>query len=246
MSGQLLIVDQVDSTNLAVRKIFSNLADGSLFCAIEQTAGRGRLNRRWVTQPGSAVCASGVFKNVQQPFHAGAILALAALELIQDKTGDSRAYFKWPNDIYIREKKLAGILSEGIFSGGTLSGVISGIGININQSRETLDQLDNAATSLFCECGRNFDLTELYQEFFVRFQRFYQQYLADPQTIVEQWISANKLLGKRLTALRPDGSKLSGIFSEILPDGAMIITCDSTAYRFDCGDIKIDPAALPF
>ena len=246
MNGQLIIVDQVDSTNLAVRKIFPDLADGSLFCAIEPTAGRGRLNRRWVTQPGSAVCASGVFKSVQQPFHAGAILALAALELIRDKLGDSRAYFKWPNDIYIREKKLAGILSEGIFSHGTLAGVISGIGININQSRATLDQLDNAATSLFCECGRDFDLAEIYQEFFTRFQNFYQQYLDDPQTIIEQWISANKLLGKRLVAIRPDGSKLSGIFSEILPDGAMIITCDNTAHRFDCGDINIDPSALPF
>ena len=246
MDPRLIIVNEVDSTNLALRREHLNFPDGTLYCALEQTAGRGRLNRRWVTQPGSAVCASGVFKNVQQPFHAGAILALAALELIRDKLGDSRAYFKWPNDIYIREKKLAGILSEGIFSGGTLAGVISGIGININQSRATLDQLDNAATSLFCECGNNFDLAEIYQEFFTRFQNFYQQYLDDPQTIIEQWISANKLLGKRLTAIRPDGSKLTGIFSEILPDGAMIINCDNTAYRFDCGDIKIDPSALPF
>ena len=246
MGGQLLITDRVDSTNVAVRKIFADLPDGSLFCALEQTAGKGRLNRRWVTQPGSAICASGVFKNVSLPFHAGAIIALAALELIREKLGDSRAYFKWPNDIYIREKKLAGILSEGIFEHGKFTGVISGIGININQSRETLDQLDNAATSLFCECGKNFDLNELYQEFFEHFRHFHRLYIDQPQDVISKWQHANKLLGKNLTAIRPDGSKLTGIFSEILPDGAMIICCNGEMHRFDCGDIKIDPTALPF
>ena len=130
MKGQLIIVDEVDSTNLAVRKQFSQLPDGSLFCALSQSAGRGRLNRRWITSSGSAICATGVFKDVDVPFHAGAVIALAALELISGKLGDERAYFKWPNDIYIGSRKLAGILSEGIFEKGKITRIdgMSGLG----------------------------------------------------------------------------------------------------------------------
>lgn len=245
MKGQLIIVDEVDSTNLAVRKQFSQLPDGSLFCALSQSAGRGRLNRRWITSSGSAICATGVFKDVDVPFHAGAVIALAALELISGKLGDERAYFKWPNDIYIGSRKLAGILSEGIFEKGKITGLISGIGINVNQSAAELDQLDNSATSLLCECGKTFDLTGLYGEFFEHFSRMMQLYREDPEMILARWKQANRLLGKTLEAIRPDGTRLRGIFSEILPDGAMQIECTDGTFRFDCGDIKIDPAALP-
>ena len=245
MKGQLIIVDEVDSTNLAVRKQFSMLPDGSLFCALTQSAGRGRLNRRWVTPPGSAICASGVFKEIAAPFHAGAIIALAALEMISGKLGDERAYFKWPNDIYIGNRKLAGILSEGIFEKGQLTGVISGIGININQSQDELELLDNAAASLFSESGKKFDLSAMYGELFEHFSVMYKLYRKDPENIIRKWQRANRLLGRILEAVRPDGTRIRGIFSEILPDGAMLIHCDGKDHRFDCGDIRIDPAALP-
>lgn len=241
MSAELIICDRIDSTNSAARERFSTLPDGSLFCAMEQTCGRGRLNRRWITPPGSAICASGILKNAAEPFHAGAIIALAALEMISGKLGNTCAYFKWPNDIYIGKKKLAGILSEGVFAHGKLSGIISGIGININQSAENLAELDNAATSLFCECGKTFDLRELYCELFSNFNRMYQLYQNDPAQLLARWKQANRLLGKTLEAIRPDGTRLRGIFSEILPDGSMMIDCDGSRQRFDCGDIKIDP-----
>ena len=244
MAAELIICDRIDSTNSAARERFSTLPDGSLFCAMEQTCGRGRLNRRWITPPGSAICASGVLKNVAEPFHAGAIIALAALEMISNKLGDDRAYFKWPNDIYIGSKKLAGILSEGVFEHGKLAGIISGIGINVNQSAEILSALDNVATSLFCESGSAFDLRELYGELFSNFNRMLELYQSSPEQILARWKAANRLLGKTLEAVRPDGTRLRGKFCEILPDGSMMIECDGIPQRFDCGDIKIDPATL--
>lgn len=245
MKSALIICEKTDSTNLAVRRRFSDLADGSLFCAMEQTAGKGRLNRRWITPPGSAICASGVMKDMAEPFHAGAVIALAALELIAAELGDERAYFKWPNDIYIGSRKLAGILSEGIFEHGRISGIISGIGININQTPEMLSTLDNPATSLFCECGKTFDIRQLYQQLFERFNAKLRLYRNAPDEIIRDWKQANRLLGKPLEAIRPDGSVVRGIFSGILPDGAMQLSCADGVFRFDCGDIKIDPAALP-
>ena len=244
MDPRLIIVNEVDSTNSALRREYRDLPDGTLYCALEQSAGRGRLNRRWVTQRSSAVCASMLFKKVSEPYHAGAVVALAALDVIRECLGCDKAFFKWPNDIYIGQAKLAGILSEGVLEQGKFAAIVSGVGININQSAETLSQLDNCATSIYCQCGREYDLTELYRKLFDAAQKIYSQYQNDPATVLARWRNANRLLNKELEAIRPDGSLLRGIFRDIAPDGAMIMECGKQLYRFDCGDIRIIPESL--
>ena len=244
MDPRLIIVDEVDSTNLALRHSYQELPDGTLYCALNQTAGRGRLNRRWVTPPGSALCCSMLFKNIAEPYHAGAVIALAALEVINDCLGNEEAFFKWPNDIYIKSAKLAGILSEGVIEHGRFAAIISGVGININQDFDTLAQLDNSATSIFCRCGKTYDITKLYHKLFSAAVRIYSEYQKNPAEILAQWRNANSLLGKELEAVRPDGSVLRGIFRDIASDGAMLMECEGRSFRFDCGDIKIIPESL--
>ena len=243
MEPRLIIVPEIDSTNLALRREYQKLPDGTLFCALNQTAGRGRLNRRWVTPPNSALCCSMLFKSVAEPFHAGAVIALAALEVINGCLDNEEAFFKWPNDIYIKSAKLAGILSEGVIEQGRFTAIISGVGININQDADTLAQLDNNATSIYCQCGRLYDLEDLYIRLFAAASRIYEQYLSAPGGIISLWKKANRLQGKLLEAVRPDGTVLRGIFRDIAPDGAMLMECDGgTLHRFDCGDIKITPS----
>ena len=144
----LIVLDEVDSTNSWAMRHFDTLDDGAVIAAISQNAGRGRLGRKWVTVPGSSLTASAVFKNIAKPYHAGVITGLAGLELIRKYAPDSFSFFKWPNDIYIRQCKISGILSEGVLRCGRLLGVVSGIGINVNQSVEDLAVLENPATSL--------------------------------------------------------------------------------------------------
>ena len=242
MGPRLIIVDEVDSTNLALRREYQELPDGTLYCALNQTAGRGRLNRRWVTPPGSALCCSMLFKNIAEPYHAGAVIALAALEVINDCLGNEEAFFKWPNDIYIKSAKLAGILSEGVIEHGRFAAIISGVGINVNQDSDTLAQLDNRATSIYCQCRQKFDIETLYRKLFSAASAVYKQYLSAPEEIISRWKKANRLQGKLLEAVRPDGSVLRGIFRDIAPDGAMLMESDGTLLRFDCGDIKITPS----
>jgi len=242
MRSRLIIVKETDSTNLALRREHRDLPDGTLYCALNQTAGRGRLNRRWVTPPNSALCCSMLFKSVAEPYHAGAIIALAALEVINDCLGNEKAFFKWPNDIYINSDKLAGILSEGVIENGRFAAVISGVGININQDADTLAQLDNRATSIYCQCGHPYDLETLYSKLFSAASGIYKQYFAAPDEIISRWKEANRLRGRLLEAVRPDGSVLRGIFRDIAPDGAMLMEYDNTLHRFDCGDIKITPS----
>ncbi len=242
MEPRLIIVPEIDSTNLALRREYQELPDGTLYCALNQTAGRGRLNRRWITPPNSALCCSMLFKSVSEPYHAGAVIALAALELINGCLGNEEAFFKWPNDIYIRSAKLAGILSEGVIEQGRFAAIISGVGININQDADMLAQLDNSATSIYCQCGRLYDLETLYTGLFAAASRIYKQYLSAPEEIISLWKKANRLQGRLIEAVRPDGTVLRGIFRDIAPDGAMIMEYDGKLHRFDCGDIKITPS----
>ena len=244
MESLLIIVEETDSTNSALRREYKDLPDGTLYCTMNQTAGRGRLNRRWITPPGSALCCSMLFKNVAEPYHAGAIIALAALELVNGCLGNDEAFFKWPNDIYIGSAKLAGILSEGVLEQGRFAAVISGIGININQDAAALEQLDNQATSIYCQCRRKYELPGLYAGIFAAASRLYEQYQTDRESIIFQWKKANRLQGRILEAICPDGTVLRGIFCDIAPDGAMLMECGGKVQRFDCGDIKIIPSSF--
>ena len=96
MDSRLIIVPETDSTNLALRREYQKFPDGTLYCALNQTAGRGRLNRRWVTPPDSALCCSMLFKRVAEPYHAGAVIALAALEVINGCLGNEEAFSSGP------------------------------------------------------------------------------------------------------------------------------------------------------
>ena len=245
MAAELIIVESTDSTNTAAKQLFDTLDDGSCFCALEQYAGRGRLGRKWVTPPGTALCFSAVFKDVTQAYHAGAIIALAALDVLKSQLPELQVFFKWPNDLYVGQNKLAGILSEGVISQGRLAGVVSGIGINLNQSKDDLSQLDNPATSLLVESGCRFEIVPMCKKLFDRIQTLNAVYHSQPEQIIADWQKANALIGHTLEVIRPDGERLSGTFSGIAPDGAMLLDIDGAAVRFDCGDVKIDPASLP-
>jgi len=80
----LIVLDEVDSTNTWAMRNFETLVDGTVIAAVFQSAGRGRLGRKWQTLPGTALTVSAVFKNVEKPFHAGIIIGLAGLELIRE------------------------------------------------------------------------------------------------------------------------------------------------------------------
>ena len=143
---------------------------GDVIQALHQTAGRGRYeNRRWHDQSGENLLMSIVLKDVtpgiveKMQFLAGLAL-LRALRLIiarsDSKFRPERVRLKWINDILIDEKKIAGILSDALWSGSTLRGVVIGIGVNVNQD-EFQDELEHRATSLKIHSGIDHKLDEV-------------------------------------------------------------------------------------
>lgn len=244
--SKLIVLERVDSTNTYAKNHFAELPDGCVVAAREQISGRGRMGRKWFSAPDAALTATMICKDIAAGFHAGAIVGLAALAAVREFLPGCGAYFKWPNDIYVREKKLAGILAEGVIAAGRISGVVCGIGLNITQSEADLQPLGVPATSLSI-CGAvEVSAEDFRQSFFRHSQESYRRYRENLEAVLLQWRQENRLAGAQLTAVKPDGEIICGRFAEIAADGAMILECAGGRCRFDCGDIRIDPAMIDF
>lgn len=243
----LIILPQVDSTNTYAKNNFADLPDGCVVAAIEQTAGRGRLGRKWFSAPGASLTASAVLKNVTMPFHAGVIVGLAGLELIREYLPESFIFFKWPNDIYIRECKISGILSEGILENGRISGVVCGIGINVNQSKEEMNALDNPAVSMTAIAGKKFFLEKMRFELAEKIKKYYIIYRSDSEAVLQLWRKENCLIGETLVLKTPDGKIKQGCFMSIGAGGEMLLrSSDGEVFTFSSGDVKIDASLINF
>jgi BirA family transcriptional regulator, biotin operon repressor / biotin---[acetyl-CoA-carboxylase] ligase len=132
--GQIRWFEEIDSTNSYLRdQARQGAPDGLVAVADHQTAGRGRLDRRWESPPGANLLASVLLRPRCDPddLHlcTGA-LALAAADACRDVAGVEPA-LKWPNDLLVGGAKLAGVLAEAEFDGGVLAAVVAGIGVNV-------------------------------------------------------------------------------------------------------------------
>ena len=141
---------------LAAEHARAGYPEGTVVTADMQTAGRGRLGRTWVSDPGRGLYLSLILRPACQPDAAPLLTLVAglgvrdALERVTSVPCDIR----WPNDILIRDRKCCGILVEMEAGGGEVEYVIVGIGINLNQ-REFPAELADTATSLRLETGRS-------------------------------------------------------------------------------------------
>jgi BirA family biotin operon repressor/biotin-[acetyl-CoA-carboxylase] ligase len=96
----LVILDEVDSTNTYIKNNFNNLPDAASVAALKQTAGRGRVGRKWLTGENKNIAFSIKACNLKEPLHGGTILGLATLAMLRTVCPDGKFFFKWPNDIY--------------------------------------------------------------------------------------------------------------------------------------------------
>lgn len=244
---KIVELDEVDSTNTFARRHFDDYPDGTLITARSQSAGRGRRGRAWITPPGVCFCGTMIFKCLSDGFHAGCIVGLGALAALREIAPEVKAFLKWPNDIYVGDRKLAGILSEGAkIEQGRLTGVVSGVGVNVNLPESVISTLDQPATSLLMECGRKFPLNFFSKKVAESLIRYYITYSKCAESVFSEWKAANLLIGERLTITDDSGRARRGIFRDILSDGAMVFEEDGVGMmtEFRCGDVKIDRSAV--
>ncbi len=241
----IVFLERVNSTNTYVKEHFDELEDGTLVVTFDQTAGRGRLNRSWHSPAGMNIAATVVLKQVQEGFHAGAILGLAGLECVRESAPQQPAFLKWPNDIYVEDRKLAGILCEGAkIENGHVTGVAAGIGINVNLPGEFLEKIDQPATSLLFLEKREFNLVFLAKKLAKSIKRYYIIYLNSHKILLDQWRAANLLTGETVSVVDAAGRRMTGVFKTIAGDGAMMLETAEGLQTFSCGDVKIDRGSV--
>ena len=153
----------------------SKVIEGSAFRADSQTEGKGQRGRVWNSNAGQNILASYIFypqflKSDEQ-FNLIKAVSLAVKDLL-DKYLIDKASIKWPNDIYINDSKIAGILVESTMKGNYMSSSIIGIGLNVNQRK--FGDLSNA-TSVVLETGKGCSLDMLFNELSFHLEKRYLQ-----------------------------------------------------------------------
>ena len=243
---RVLDLDTVDSTNTYALEHFAEVADRVLVSARAQTAGRGRLGRKWIAPPGRNLTVSLAMSRVASGFHAGAVAGLAVLDMVREAVPVSDPYLKWPNDVYCADAKLAGILCEGRLAGGKLAGVVAGIGVNVNLSPADAARIGQRATSLkILAPERNFSPERLGRRLAFFLERWYIKYDCNCEGVLASWRGENRLIGREITVVEPSGEALFGRFSAIDADGSMVLETASGRRIFRCGDVKIAKGFSP-
>ena len=148
---RIMWLERVDSTNDEARRHISDIDNLSVVSALSQTAGRGQRGNTWTSNAGENLMFSIVLKSpalmAEDHFALNEISALSVADFLS--TYGIKAEIKWPNDIYVGEKKICGILIENSFRGKTISSSIIGIGLNINQRNFNVN-LPNPTSMVLC------------------------------------------------------------------------------------------------
>lgn len=171
----------IDSTNTWAKGQAERFARDrtTLITADQQTAGRGRFKREWVSPPDQNVYATFcrfVPKGRRDIGQIPQLLALSACEALT--TFSLEAKLKWPNDVVIQGCKIAGILCETVMCGSQLC-VVTGIGLNVNMPQVALEAIDRPATSMLAKTGKEYPLDAvlkaLEKAFLEKFERFIEE-----------------------------------------------------------------------
>ena len=179
------------STNDYAKEIFDQLKNKTLIVADEQTAGRGRLDRTWFSPKKEALYFSLIIKKnitIEDLSFLNLISSLSVHKTIKEISGIIPD-LKWPNDVYIKKKKIAGILIETIFKTDLLTGTIIGIGINLNIKEFPL-ALQSKATSLFLETNKETDNQHFLTVFINQFAAYFKNRKSKSK-ILKEWESCS-------------------------------------------------------
>lgn len=213
---------ECESTQLLL--LGSGLPEGATAATDHQTGGRGRMGRPWTAPPESSVLVSVMLHPPSERHlpELSLVAALAAAEAIEGATGLT-AQVKWPNDVMLNRRKVAGILSE--LQDGA---VVVGIGINVNQTRDELPlDAPTEPGSLRTITGNTHDRAALLGSLLFRLERIYDGWRHGGLTDLYGEIGARDFLrGRRITV---DGTEATA--SQILRDGRLEIVTDSHETR---------------
>ena len=244
--GDVRYFDSIGSTNNeALAWATSGAKDMSIVIANEQTAGRGRLDRKWFTPKGTALAFSLILRptEAEKPYLTR-MVGLAALAVADPlRTRSLVAQIKWPNDVLLNGRKMAGILVESVWSGEEVDYIVIGIGVNVLKGAvPTADLLQFPATSLEEALGPAVEREQILHDILAGIIALRSHLGTD--SFIAAWEKALAFRGEQVQAEQGDGSLVTGKLLGLENDGSLRLSAEngkSVTVRF--GDVRLRPHA---
>jgi BirA family biotin operon repressor/biotin-[acetyl-CoA-carboxylase] ligase len=211
--------------------------EGAVIIAGEQTGGRGRLKRHWLSPAGNIALSIVLYPDIAGLPYLVMIASLAAARAIESVTG-LETQIKWPNDILVDGKKVCGILIENEVKGKKAAFSIAGIGINTGLNVGDYSEIANTAASIKSDSDIDDLRIKIIQSLLTEFDRLYLK-LPDGRPIYKAWRDRLVTLGKQVRATT--GSQtITGIAESVEESGALVIRqSDGTLTRVIAGDVTL-------
>jgi BirA family transcriptional regulator, biotin operon repressor / biotin---[acetyl-CoA-carboxylase] ligase len=241
---EILIFDRLNSTNQKARELMreKTLAEGTIIMAVEQFAGKGYASNSWESSPGENLTVSYILKPEFLPPHhqfwLTKILSLSILDVVKHHAPSTcDAKVKWPNDIYVDDKKIAGILAENSIMGDTIKDSICGIGLNVNQIK-FISGAPNPV-SLQQLTGIVYDLQAILSEISMRLTYWYEELMKQQFTLIGETYQKSLYRMGMLSHFESNGTTFQGSITGTDPYGRLQIKKESgTTLEFDFKEVS--------
>ena len=235
---KVLYYPQLTSTmDVARQEARQGAAEGTAVVAGEQTGGRGRVKRLWLSPRGSIAVSIILRPDVVNLPYIIMLASLAVVGSVEAVTG-LKPSIKWPNDILVNGKKVCGILIENEMKGKSVLYTVIGIGINVNFRSADFPGIPLTATSLADEMGRNVSRQDMVRRLLLELDRLYLS-LPDTEPIYQAWQERLETLGRRVQ-VKSGESVLEGVAESVARDGSLLLRHpDGSSTRIIAGDVSL-------
>jgi len=222
---------------VAKRQAQQGATEGTVVIADEQTAGKGRIRRAWLSPKGSIALSIILYPSLAYLSSLIMVASLAVVHCIVAITG-LKSQIKWPNDVLVNGKKVCGILIESSVRGNILDYAIIGIGINVNFRLSDFPEIPSTATSLADELGRDISRLDMIRCLLAEIERFYLV-LPAGESVYQEWRDNLETLGKKVE-VTSDRTTYRGVAESVASDGSLLLRqSDGSLIKIVAGDVTL-------
>jgi len=241
---RVLYYPQVTSTmDVARQEAQQGAIEGTVIIAEEQTAGKGRMRRLWLTPGGNIALSIILYPEVSQLPYLIMLASLAVVHSIEKITG-LEPQIKWPNDVLIKGKKICGILIESDVRKQRVAYAVIGIGINVNLKLSDYPEITSIATSLADESGKGASRVDLIRHLLVETERLYLT-LPAGEAVYQEWRDRLVTLGRRVKVSSGEDA-LEGVAESVATDGSLLLRhSNGSTTKIIAGDVSLHDCTHP-
>ena len=229
-STPLFCFDILDSTMNEIKKKKYNIYNKVAVLANQQTQGRGRRKNNWISDKGNLYLSIRLKNKIENNHHLMTYtIGIALYDIIKRFISKPiKTFIKWPNDIYVDNKKICGILIEFLSFGKSIKDIIIGIGININSNPENLKK---SSTFLKKYCNYSCDNIELTKSILLGINSWIELLNDDKNVILKEWMKRSAKLNSKIK-FHHNNKIVNGIYKGLAKDGSIEILMENKKNNF--------------